>query len=334
MGSKITRLIIDRKGTVKMKKTWVAVVAVWLAVLSSINVYAGWEQDNYGWRYRNPDGSYFLRGDLVEDGKHYVIRSGYLVTNKWVGSHLGTWSYVGDDGALLYNTITPDGYFVNQNGNWVDVSGNEIISEEALTDYRNPEHNVDFRGPHSESDGDIIFTRIQNKNGWSLEDTGWNYYMNGIMLRNQWIEGKYYVGEDGVMLRNTFTPDGFYVGDDGAWVDYGKLFPSNTSNNSIVVQNPVDISGISYVNYNDYNSGTDSVNIQRSAASEAAYQQRRREAEQAYQQRRQAAEQAYQARHNGTSNQSYQERRAAADQAYKERRAAADKAYKERHKRK
>lgn len=313
------------------KKLWVVLITACLTIVSATSVYADWEKDEYGWRYRNPDGTYFIRGDLFEGDKHYVIRSGYLVTNKWVGSNMGVWSYVGEDGALLMDAITPDGYRVDPKGDWIDDHGRVIISEDALEDYRNPDHNVDRKGPHSELNGVVVSEKIQNNNGWELENAGWRYYNNGVMLRNQWIEGKYYVGEDGVMLRNTFTPEGFYVGDDGAWVDYGKQVPSN---NSMVVQNPVDNSGNPYVSYNAYNSGADTTSIQRSAASEAAYQQRRREAEQAYQQRRQAAEQAYQARHNGTSNQSYQERRAAADQAYKERRAAADKAYKERHKRK
>ncbi|WP_049962313.1 tetratricopeptide repeat protein [Oribacterium sp. FC2011] len=57
------------------------------------------------------------------------------------------------------------------------------------------------------------------RTGWQ-EINGKKCYFNdsGAMLRNQWIDGTYYVGEDGAMLTNTYTPDGYYVGADGKYI--------------------------------------------------------------------------------------------------------------------
>ena len=55
-------------------------------------------------------------------------------------------------------------------------------------------------------------------NRWVMADGDWHYCTNsGAVARNQWIENKYYVGDDGVMLTNTWTPDGYYVNELGEW---------------------------------------------------------------------------------------------------------------------
>ncbi|MGE5626756.1 MAG: SH3 domain-containing protein [Solirubrobacterales bacterium] len=56
-------------------------------------------------------------------------------------------------------------------------------------------------------------------NGWYLNGSTWNYYLNGSKAANQWItwNGKqYYMNLDGDMAVNT-TIDGWVVGSDGAW---------------------------------------------------------------------------------------------------------------------
>ncbi|SDZ97788.1 Putative cell wall binding repeat-containing protein [Oribacterium sp. KHPX15] len=77
-----------------------------------------WIQDQYGWWYRNPDGSWTSNGWQQINGKFYYFNSyGYMQTG-WI-----LWDYqyyyCGADGAMLTNTTTPDGYYVNSAGVWV-----------------------------------------------------------------------------------------------------------------------------------------------------------------------------------------------------------------------
>ncbi len=59
-----------------------------------------WKQDDKGWWVERSDGSYLV--------------------NEWFQSSAsGLWYYMGADGYMLTNTTTPDGYFVNSDGVWV-----------------------------------------------------------------------------------------------------------------------------------------------------------------------------------------------------------------------
>lgn len=80
-----------------MKK--ILTLAVVLSSVFCLNVFAGeWKQDNVGWWYQNDDGSY--------------------VKNAWKEDN-GKWYYFNEGGYMLSNTITPDGYTVNESGEWV-----------------------------------------------------------------------------------------------------------------------------------------------------------------------------------------------------------------------
>ncbi len=66
----------------------------------SVQSVPTWKQDNKGWWIERPDGSYLV--------------------NEWYQSpESGLWYYMGADGYMLTNTTTPDGYFVNSDGVWV-----------------------------------------------------------------------------------------------------------------------------------------------------------------------------------------------------------------------
>lgn len=77
-----------------------------------------WLKDDTGWWYCNADKSYTTNGWQYIDGHWYYFNSsGYMVTG-WV-SWNDNWYYCGADGAMLTNAYTPDGYYVNENGIWV-----------------------------------------------------------------------------------------------------------------------------------------------------------------------------------------------------------------------
>lgn len=77
-----------------------------------------WVQDMYGWWYRNADGSYTVNGWQQINGKYYFFNEyGYMKTG-WIYWN-NQYYYCGLDGAMLTNTMTPDGYYVNSAGVWV-----------------------------------------------------------------------------------------------------------------------------------------------------------------------------------------------------------------------
>ena len=78
-----------------------------------------WILDNVGWWYRFADGSYPTTGGLLINGAWYCFDSvGYMRTG-WIQSG-NAWYYCDtSSGAMLTNTRTPDGYYVDANGVWI-----------------------------------------------------------------------------------------------------------------------------------------------------------------------------------------------------------------------
>ncbi len=77
-----------------------------------------WCLDQYGWWYRNQNGSYTVNNWQVINGSWYFFNeSGYMRTG-WIPWN-NKWYYCGPDGALWANTRTPDGYYVGGDGVWI-----------------------------------------------------------------------------------------------------------------------------------------------------------------------------------------------------------------------
>lgn len=58
----------------------------------------GWEPIDTGWKFKQEDGTY--------------------LTNSWRQDPDGKWYYLNEDGWMLKDTTTPDGYYVDANGVW------------------------------------------------------------------------------------------------------------------------------------------------------------------------------------------------------------------------
>ena len=58
----------------------------------------GWEPIDTGWKFKQEDGTY--------------------LTNSWKQDPDGKWYYLNEDGWMLKDTTTPDGYYVDENGIW------------------------------------------------------------------------------------------------------------------------------------------------------------------------------------------------------------------------
>lgn len=158
--------------------------------------------------YVGANGIYVTNRWIKVDGKDYYMNaSGKMTKDAWVGSY-----YLGSDGAMLTDTYTPDGYYVDENGlwtpsKWVQSGGNWC--------YRHSD------GTHTINDFEVIGSQTYyfDSNGYMV--TGWKqlgsnwYYFNGsgIMVQNNWA-GNYYFDGDGKMVRDRWIGN-YYVGSDG-----------------------------------------------------------------------------------------------------------------------
>ena len=133
----------------------IAIIGVYTPATASANG-GSWQRDSVGWWYKNSNGSY-PKNDWQQidgkwyyfDGRGYITHSkwerikdywyyfntsghmtendwkmigdkwyyfdnkGHMLSSQWVGDY-----YVGRDGYMLKNTITPDNYVVGSDGKW------------------------------------------------------------------------------------------------------------------------------------------------------------------------------------------------------------------------
>ena len=50
---------------------------------------------------------------------YWFDNDGSMASSRWIFGKDRKWYYVGSDGVMLTNTRTPDGYYVDANGVWV-----------------------------------------------------------------------------------------------------------------------------------------------------------------------------------------------------------------------
>lgn len=109
------------------------------AIINQSIMSGTWKKDSNGWKLRTQLGNYAVSRWANLNNKWYLFGDdGYMLTGwqkadgKWylltddgemlIGWHMrdNKWYYMGEDGSMLSNTITPDGYKVNENGEWVN----------------------------------------------------------------------------------------------------------------------------------------------------------------------------------------------------------------------
>lgn len=108
------------------KKLMCSVSAVAVSAFLVIPVMAAneaqWKRNDKGWWYEEADGSYPTNAwKLIKDKWYYFDGVGYMVENRWIGNY-----YLGADGVMLVNTSTPDGYYVDATGKWVEGVRNTV----------------------------------------------------------------------------------------------------------------------------------------------------------------------------------------------------------------
>lgn len=83
-------------------------------LMTTVSFASGWKQDNIGWWWQNPDGSYPVNKWEWLDGNADGISECY---------------YFDETGYMLTNTTTPDGYQVNAEGAWIS---NGVVQTQKL----------------------------------------------------------------------------------------------------------------------------------------------------------------------------------------------------------
>ena len=102
-----------------IKKLLCSVSAVAVSAFLALPVMAAdaqWKRNDKGWWYEEANGAYpTSQWKLINNKWYYFDNIGYMLENRWVGNY-----YVGADGAMLVSTSTPDGYYVDATGKWVE----------------------------------------------------------------------------------------------------------------------------------------------------------------------------------------------------------------------
>lgn len=145
----------------------------------------GWQETEAGKMYLKPDGTYVTSSWLMVDDQYY---------------------YLNENGVMLTDAITPDGYYVNSSG----------------------ERQGYIPGWYQETDGQW---RYIQKNGY-YKSNGWFQDADG-----KW----YYFNMAAYLVTDSVTPDGYYVDASGAWdgnpstadaQDSGSLGPGTSDTSS------------------------------------------------------------------------------------------------------
>lgn len=86
---------------------------------SSGAMQTGWYQENNKWYYLAENGKMVTGLYQVYHSTYYFDGSGVMKTD-WIKLGDG-WHYFDKSGAMLRNTVTPDGYYVDQEGIWKEL---------------------------------------------------------------------------------------------------------------------------------------------------------------------------------------------------------------------
>ena len=124
-----------------MVSGWKEIDKTWYYFDESGEMKTGWVKDNNQWYYLNADGSMNTGNLKLEQnnylfaddgrmltgwqGRRYYKESGEQVKNGWIKDN-DNWYYFDSNGELLTNTITPEGYTVDEKGVWkIDIPKKE-----------------------------------------------------------------------------------------------------------------------------------------------------------------------------------------------------------------
>lgn len=100
-----------------MKEDWAMVSGIWYYFGQDGYMTTGWNKINGIWYYMDPGGAMKTEWVLSDGNWYYMHKDGSMAVG-WVYVK-GHWYYLDQSGACLMNTVTPDGYRVNETGAWI-----------------------------------------------------------------------------------------------------------------------------------------------------------------------------------------------------------------------
>ncbi|MGI5958047.1 MAG: hypothetical protein ACOX60_01335 [Massiliimalia sp.] len=107
---------MNRSG--EMQTGWQFINNKWYYLNSNGAMATGWVKDGNKWYFMNKDGSMHF-GWLSWAGYWYHLDSHGVMSTGWKQVN-GKWYYMyAENGRMAANTTTPDGYYVNANGEWI-----------------------------------------------------------------------------------------------------------------------------------------------------------------------------------------------------------------------
>lgn len=171
-----------------------------ISLMAFVPTFAGeWELDGKGWKYIEQGEGNITSQWVIKDGKWYYLgKDGYMAANTWVENY-----YVGSDGAMLTDTVTPDGYYVGTDGAWVDNRQNGYLQqisehEQKIQHIRDIYNQTNERTDLKVYGGDTVIDyaaddnrlvkAVLKKNNYYLKLPIVEYYYEWI-----WKDGSYYI---------------------------------------------------------------------------------------------------------------------------------------------
>jgi hypothetical protein len=102
-----------------IKNGWHLESGIWHYYQKSVMVKHGWAQDSHKkWFWLDDNGNMLINGWVLwKDKWYYFGADGAMFTNIWA-YWKGKQYYLDSEGAMLTNCKTPDGYYVNEKGEW------------------------------------------------------------------------------------------------------------------------------------------------------------------------------------------------------------------------
>lgn len=141
------------KGDKKMKKVGLLLTVVSISLSIQLTAYAGWENaDNGNWKYKDE-----ATDQYYNDGWHWIDSD---------GDGTGECYYFDNNGLIIKNTTTPDGYIVNADGKWVQKGS--IKTRFMLYDTMTEEQKNEYFLSNWSQYLDQIATYIQSGNHMSV----------------------------------------------------------------------------------------------------------------------------------------------------------------------
>lgn len=222
-------LSVDENGSVRLLQPGEAVLTVTLdgdpvlkvTVTVRARAVPGWTEDRK--QYVKEDGTYACDEWIKDGGAWYAFDEQEQLRTGW---------FTDKDGASYY-LQAPSGKMMTDRwiqDRWVGSDGKEITDPDKMGWIRDANNVLRYRTKDNllYKDGflDIngktyLFSPFgQLLTGWNKYQ-GFNYYsdQNGVVQKNTWISGMYWVEEDGKMAVSKWVDDGrYYVGADGKWI--------------------------------------------------------------------------------------------------------------------